>query len=60
MITIKAIKNTIKSIDENGKTVENSVVYPERELTEKEKESIISVDCDGDNYIYQLKNNSVL
>ena len=52
MITIKAIKNTIKGIDENGKTVENIVVYPERELTEKEKESIVSVDCDGENYIY--------
>jgi hypothetical protein len=52
MITIKAIKNTIKGIDENGKTVENIVLYPERELTEKEKESTISVDCDGENYIY--------
>jgi hypothetical protein len=52
MITIKAVKNTIKGIDENGKTIETIVVYPERELTEKEKESIISVDCDGENYIY--------
>lgn len=52
MITIKAITNTIKSIDEKGKTVENIVVYPERELTEKEKESIVSVDCDGETYIY--------
>ena len=55
MITIKAIKNTIKSIDEEGNTVETIVVYPERELTEKEKESVSSVICDGDNYIYQLK-----
>jgi hypothetical protein len=52
MITIKAIKNTIKGIDENGNTIENIVVYPERELTEKEKETIISVDCDGETYIY--------
>ena len=52
MITIKAIKNTIKSIDEEGNTIKNIVVYPERELTEKEKISIISVDCDGENYIY--------
>ena len=52
MITIKAIKNTIKSIDEEGNTIETIVIYPERELTEKEKPTIISVDCDGDNYIY--------
>jgi len=52
MITIKAIKNTMKSIDENGKTIETIVVYPERELTEQEKESVISVTCNGDNYIY--------
>ena len=52
MITIKAIKNTIKSIDEKGKTVETIVVYPERELTEKEKQTIVSVDCDGETYIY--------
>ena len=52
MITIKAITSTIKGIDENGKTVESIVVYPERELTEKEKATIISVDCDGENYIY--------
>ena len=52
MITIKAIKSTIKSIDENGNTIENIVVYPERELTEQEKETIISLDCDGETYIY--------
>ena len=52
MIKNKAIKNTIKGIDENGKTVETIVVYPERELTEKEKATIVSVDCDGENYIY--------
>lgn len=52
MITIKAVKNTIKSIDEEGNTIESIVVYPERELTEKEKESIVSLDCDGENYIY--------
>lgn len=52
MITIKAITNTLKSIDENGKSIENIVVFPERELTEKEKESVISVTCDGENYIY--------
>lgn len=52
MITIKAVKNTIKSIDENGNTIENIVVFPERELTEQEKQTIISVDCDGENYIY--------
>jgi hypothetical protein len=52
MITIKAIKNTIKGIDEKGNTIENIVVYPERELTEQEKETIISVDCDGETYIY--------
>jgi len=52
MITIKAVKNTIKSIDEKGNAIENIVVYPERELTEKEKQTIISVDCDGENYIY--------
>jgi hypothetical protein len=52
MITIKAVQSTIKSIDEEGNTIKNIVVYPERELTEKEKESIISVDCDGENYIY--------
>jgi hypothetical protein len=55
MIVIKAIKNTIKSIDEKGNTVENIVVYPERELTEQEKKSIISVDCNGETYIYLLK-----
>lgn len=52
MITIKAVKNTIKSIDENGNTIENIVVFPERELTEQEKQTIISVDCNGENYIY--------
>jgi hypothetical protein len=52
MITIKAITSTIKGIDEKGKTIETIVVYPERELTEKEKESVISVTCNGDNYIY--------
>jgi len=52
MITIKAVTSTLKSIDEKGKTVETIVVYPERELTEKEKQTIISVDCDGENYIY--------
>ena len=52
MITIKVIKNTIKSIDEKGNTIETIVIYPERELTEKEKESVISVTCNGDNYIY--------
>ena len=52
MIVIKAITNTIKSVDENGNIIETIVVYPERELTEKEKKTIISVDCDGENYIY--------
>jgi len=52
MITIKAVTNTIKSVDENGKTIETIVVYPERELTEQEKQTIVSVDCDGENYIY--------
>ena len=52
MITIKAVTHTIKTVDEEGKTVENIVVSPERELTEKEKETIISVDCDGKTYIY--------
>lgn len=52
MIIVKAVTSTLKSIDEEGKTVENIVVSPERELTEKEKPTIISVDCDGENYIY--------
>ena len=52
MITIKAVTSIIKRIDEEGKTVENIVLSPERELTEKEKETIISVYCDGENYIY--------
>jgi len=55
MITIKAITNTIKGVDENGNITENIVVFPKRELTEQEKELIESVTCDGDNYIYQLK-----
>ena len=55
MIKIKAIKSTIKSIDENGNTIESIVVFPERQLTEKENESISSVSCDGINYIYLLK-----
>lgn len=52
MIIVKAITSTLTSIDENGNTVETIVVYPERELTEQEKESVISVTCNGDNYIY--------
>ena len=52
MITIKAITNTIKGIDEEGNATESIVVFPERQLTEEEKASVISSSCDGDNYIY--------
>jgi hypothetical protein len=56
MITIKAITSTLKSIDENGNTIENIVLFPKRELTEQEKQLVLSVTCDGENYIYLLKN----
>jgi len=52
MIIVKAITNTLTSIDENGNTIENIVVYPERQLTEEENKSVISSSCDGENYIY--------
>ena len=52
MIIIKAITNTLTSIDENGNTIENIVIYPERQLTEEENKSVISSSCDGKNYIY--------
>jgi hypothetical protein len=52
MIIIKAITNTLTSIDENGNTVETIVVYPERQLTEQEASTITSNICDGINYTY--------
>jgi len=55
MIVIKAVTNTIKSVDEQGNTIENIVLFPERKLTEQETKSVASVICDGNNYIYQLK-----